>query len=153
MAPVWKLLKSKQNDDEWKPACRGALRSAIAGRQYPQTRVFAAGWSEHNRCIFCLHIIPQDDLEKGKGIPRSVDTGIRGTQVRNWCNHEGGSNTRVENSGGLHSSEVLDRPPIASAEADVSRTEQQEKAKAVVATADQISRTPVGSSNNRIWKC
>ena len=24
MTPVWKLLKSKQNDDEWNPACRGA---------------------------------------------------------------------------------------------------------------------------------
>ena len=25
MAPVWKLLRSKQNDEEWNPACRGAL--------------------------------------------------------------------------------------------------------------------------------
>ena len=41
---------------------------------------------------------------------------------------------------------------IASAAADTSRTEQQEKAKAVVAAADQISRAPVGSSNHRIWK-
>ena len=67
-APVWKLLKSKQNDEEWNPACRGALRSAIAGRQYPRTQVFAAGWSEHNRCILCLRDIVQADLVKNVGV-------------------------------------------------------------------------------------
>ena len=67
MAPIWKLLKSKQNDEEWNPACRGALKSALAGRQYPQTRVFAAGWSKHNRCILCLHDIVQADAAKNGG--------------------------------------------------------------------------------------
>ena len=55
MEPITKLLKSKANDEEWNPALRGSLRSAIAGRQYPQARVFAAGWAEHNKCLFCLH--------------------------------------------------------------------------------------------------
>jgi len=27
----------------------------LAGRQYPQARVFAAGWASHNKCLFCLH--------------------------------------------------------------------------------------------------
>ena len=36
MAPVWNLLKPKQNDGEWNPACRGGLRSALSGRQYPK---------------------------------------------------------------------------------------------------------------------
>ena len=54
MEPITKLLKSKANNEEWNPALRGSLRSAIAGRQYPQARVYAAGWSDHNKCLFCL---------------------------------------------------------------------------------------------------
>ena len=57
MEPITKLLKSKANDEEWNPALRGSLRSAIAGRQYPQARVFAAGWAEHNKRLFCLHSV------------------------------------------------------------------------------------------------
>ena len=64
MDPVWKLLKSRQNDEDRNPAGRGALKSALAGRQYPQTRVFAAGWSQHNRCILCLYDIVQADVAK-----------------------------------------------------------------------------------------
>ena len=54
MEPITKLLKSKANNEEWNPALRGSLRSAIAGRQYPQARVYAAGWSDHSKCLFCL---------------------------------------------------------------------------------------------------
>ena len=45
MEPIIKLLKSKDNNEEWNPALRGSLRSAIAGRQYPQARVYTAGWA------------------------------------------------------------------------------------------------------------
>ena len=55
MEPIVKLLRSKANNEDWKPALRGSLRSAMAGRQYPQARVFAAGWAKHNKCLFCLH--------------------------------------------------------------------------------------------------
>ena len=55
MEPINKLLKSRANNEDWNPALRGSLRSAVAGRQYPQARVFAAGWAEHNKCLFCLH--------------------------------------------------------------------------------------------------
>ena len=55
MEPITKLLKSKSNNEDWNPALRGSLRSAIAGRQYPQARVFAAGWADHGKCLFCLH--------------------------------------------------------------------------------------------------
>ena len=54
MEPITKLLKSKANNEDWNPALRGSLRSAIAGRQYPQARVFAAGWATHSKCLFCL---------------------------------------------------------------------------------------------------
>ena len=55
MEPITKLLKSKDTYEEWNPALRGSLNSAIAGRQYPQARVFVAGWATHNKCLFCLH--------------------------------------------------------------------------------------------------
>ena len=61
MAPIWQLLKSSRNDEKWNPKLRGGLRSLLAYRQFPQSRVFAAGWSEHNRCILCLHGIVQRD--------------------------------------------------------------------------------------------
>ena len=45
MEPIAKLLKSIANSEDWNPALRGSLRSAIVGRQYPQARVHVAGWS------------------------------------------------------------------------------------------------------------
>lgn len=55
MEPITKLLKSKDNNEEWNPALRGSLKSAMAGRRYPQARVFVAGWASHHKCLFCLH--------------------------------------------------------------------------------------------------
>ena len=55
LEPIKKLLRSEDNNEDWNPALRGSFKSAIAGRQYPQARVFAAGWATHNKCFFCLH--------------------------------------------------------------------------------------------------
>ena len=104
------------------------------------TRVFAAGWSEHNRCILCLHNIVQADLGKTEEVSRAITSGSNGTQARAWCSLEGVNTINCSNSNGCSSSDVLVRPVIASAAAEAYRTEQQEKAKAVLATADQISR-------------
>ena len=57
MEPIHSLLKSRRNDTEWNPVLRGCLRSVLAKRQYPQVRVKAAGWADHDRCLFCLHDI------------------------------------------------------------------------------------------------
>ena len=65
MEPIWKLLRSRQNDDEWNPVLRGSLRSALANRQYPQCRVKAAGWSVHDKCLFCLNSNIEDSLSCG----------------------------------------------------------------------------------------
>jgi hypothetical protein len=62
MEPIWQLLNSRQNDDEWNPTLRGSLRSALANRQYPQSRVKAAGWSTHDRCLFCLNSLIEDSM-------------------------------------------------------------------------------------------
>ena len=138
MTPVWKLLKSKQNDEERNPTCRGALRSALAGRQYPQVRVFVAGWSEHNRCVLCLNNLVQADLTRG--VSESCSSNPR---ARAWCGYDAIAPTA---STGF----VLPR------EVELARTkdnEQHHKSEPVIATADQISRAPIGSNNHRIWKC
>ena len=54
MELVWKLLRTKANTDNWTKQFQGGLRSAIAGRQYPQARVRTCGWAEHDRCLVCL---------------------------------------------------------------------------------------------------
>ena len=54
---IWSLLRSKANDEQWGPKFKGALSSVVAARQFTQSRVFAAGWSDHNRCLACLQRI------------------------------------------------------------------------------------------------
>ena len=68
MEPITKLLKSKADNEDWNPALRGALRSAIAGRQYPQARVCAAGWAEHNKCLPCLHKLASIGTAPGRRV-------------------------------------------------------------------------------------
>ncbi len=52
--PVLALLRPAPDKPHWTAEHRGALRSAVLGRQWPQTRCFAAGFSQHNRCCLCL---------------------------------------------------------------------------------------------------
>ena len=79
MEPIWSLLNSKAREAEWTAQHKGSLSSAIAGRQYIQTRVMRNGWATHNRCIFCLHDIVESD-KKGlaaKAMLRREEFGIR----------------------------------------------------------------------------
>ena len=55
MQPIRSLLRSKQHDAGWNPNLRGYLKSCVAGRQWPQTRLGAANLSSHGACTFCLH--------------------------------------------------------------------------------------------------
>ena len=55
MQPIWSLLQSRQNDAEWDPNLRGYLKSCMAGRQWPQTRLKAENLSTLSACAFCLH--------------------------------------------------------------------------------------------------
>ena len=59
--PIFQLLSSNKNSPEWGGQQKGALKSLVSGRQFPQTRVFQCGWAEHNKCIFCIHDIVEDD--------------------------------------------------------------------------------------------
>ena len=52
--PVMALLRPKSESPEWTSDLRGALRSAVLGRQWPQSRCFAAGYADHNRCCLCV---------------------------------------------------------------------------------------------------
>ena len=66
MEPIAKPLKSKDNNEAWNPALRGSLRSALTGRQYPQARAYAAGWTLHSKCIFCIHHIVEFGARTGR---------------------------------------------------------------------------------------
>jgi ribonuclease HI len=67
MAPIWKLLRSKMQTDEWNAGHRSALRSAIANRQWTQARCFAARFVIHGKCLLCL-----DDIIKQR-LPHLTD--------------------------------------------------------------------------------
>ena len=55
MTGIWSLLRSREQSNRWNYQFRGALKSALAGRQYTQSRCFAAGFATHKACLVCLH--------------------------------------------------------------------------------------------------
>ena len=61
MDPIWTLLSSNKNTTHWNRKLRGGLKSLVAGKQYSQTRVMAAGWAKHNRCLACLQTIVEGE--------------------------------------------------------------------------------------------
>ena len=52
---VQKALRLKSTE-HWSFPQKGALKSAIAGRQWTQDRLFKAGLSTHNECLLCRHL-------------------------------------------------------------------------------------------------
>ncbi len=48
------LLRPVRRPPHWTPEFRGALRSAVLGRLWPQCRCHAAGFTDHNLCCLCL---------------------------------------------------------------------------------------------------
>ena len=100
MEPIWQLLRPKTNDGNWTAAHKGCLRSVMANRQFPQTRVMKCGWSSHDRCLLCLSEIV--DAESGRrgmpprtvrdavvATPEQLDNAPRGDLIhRSWaCRH------------------------------------------------------------------
>ena len=69
MRAIWLLLRSKEESDQWNHHYRGGLKSAIAGRQYTQSRCFIAGLATHDRCLVCVY-----DLMLKDGIDPETDT-------------------------------------------------------------------------------
>ena len=53
-APVLALMQPASESRVWTADLRAALRSAVLGRQWPQSRCFAAGYASHNKCCLCL---------------------------------------------------------------------------------------------------
>ena len=67
MEPIWHALHSKTCAGRWDKQQKGSFKSACAGRQFPQTRVKACGWSTHDRCLVCLHKIVEDEKRHTRG--------------------------------------------------------------------------------------
>ena len=55
MQPIWSLLTSRQNDNDWNLNLMAYLKSCQAGRQRPQARLKTANMSSHSAFAFCLH--------------------------------------------------------------------------------------------------
>ena len=102
MEPIWQLLNTKRHNDTWNGAHKGCLRSAIAGRQFPQVRCKQCGWAVHDRCTLCLNDVveaesPKRSTERKEKTGRDlidatqeqIDKAPRGDIIhRNWnCQH------------------------------------------------------------------
>ena len=64
MEPIWQLLRPVTKEEGWTATHKGCLKSVMAYRQFPQTRVKSCGWSEHDRCLMCLSTIVDADAGK-----------------------------------------------------------------------------------------
>ena len=115
--PIWQLLKAKRTeagDSTWGEAEKGALRSLVTNRQYPQVRCKAAGWTTHDKCIACVHRI-------------SIELGCQ-------CNLEDAAGVNGPATGRMSK---LDAPAAISA----------------AATAEVLSKAPIGPPHHRAWIC
>ena len=51
---IWQLLNSREGGVSWNESCRSSLASAVAGRQWPQQRLYKAGLATHGKCMACI---------------------------------------------------------------------------------------------------
>jgi len=78
MTGIWSLLRSKEQSGRWNYQFRGALKSALAGRQYTQSRCYAAGFATHKGCLVCLHhLLPKNTEGVLGGSRERYATGTR----------------------------------------------------------------------------
>ncbi len=133
---IVKLLRSRRNGDEWHAGARAGLRSTIVGRQWPQTRLFAASLAVHNRCCLCLHRI-------------LVARGLRPDQaalVHQWL-------ARVANPRHQYHRGPLDVDEVVNL---VSGSFDDAIHEAMIDPSDiaaALREAPVGSLMHRIWRC
>ena len=115
MEPLWQLLNSKTNSEQWNPDFRGCLRSAFAGRQYPQTRVMAAGWADHNKCISCLSAIVDSEtanLSEGEKEKRTMRHPVVASPEQILKAPVGNLNHRIWTGACLHEDRCSHAPPV-----------------------------------------
>jgi hypothetical protein len=128
MQPVWKLLSSNQNDEQWNPRLRGYLKSVISDRQWPQVRLKAAGKAEHDRCVFCL----QARIEQVRQAKRDGD------QSYQWFNdlvQTAGEQPHPTESARLHATRTAAEMMVTSPQTEM------------------IIGVPVGTLMHRNWVC
>jgi hypothetical protein len=138
MEPIWRLLRSRQNDDEWNPVLRGSLRSAMANRQYPQCRVKAAGWSTHDRCLFCLN----DEIEDSLGCcalltrSRKIDSEGKAKSSRRDLASEASAEVMARTPKGTQGHRLYECPRLAGSRSKHASKELVEEGKANPGTLD-----------------
>ena len=75
--PIGKLLSEQGNDAEWTREHKGALRSAVTGRQWTQQRLHRAGRVESKACQLCVATL--------RCSPSSEDPLFCGTLLHRVC--------------------------------------------------------------------
>ena len=105
--PIYKLLASMHNNDEWNPYLKAMLSSVLANRQFPQARCFQAGWVQHPKCIFCLEaeatgkpldarLVPRTDNKEGSRKPEGESGSSDGEQQQHLQQQQAHSSEHPE---------------------------------------------------------
>ena len=69
--PTIKVINDVRDSAQWCGAYRGALRSALLNRQWPQARCHSAGWTQHDKCLLCLQRYQSSIGERFQSQPES----------------------------------------------------------------------------------
>ena len=77
IGPIVRLLEPRGKTEEWGWEHRGALRSAVAGRQWTQQRLFSAGLVDTKACQLCVATLRCD--------PCTEDPEFVGTLLHRHC--------------------------------------------------------------------
>ena len=66
MQPIFvSLMNSRAAEDDWGPKQQGALRSVVANRQWPRSRLFRIGRAAYPNCQLCVAL--EDRRPKWRG--------------------------------------------------------------------------------------
>ena len=143
MEPIWYALNSKKCEQRWDAKQRGSYKSAAAGRQFPQTRVKACGWSSHDRCLMCLQAVVALDAGGSSSSSRQPEESSRRQPEE--------SSHRQPEESSRRQPEESNLQPMEEADGVRGRKRKNHKEK-VEASDDQLARAPKGNLHHRLWK-
>ena len=152
MQTHWALLNGRDDPQHrWGPQSKGALRSALAGRQWPQLRCWNSQFGAHSKCLFCVRATgPQEEMQCEE-CPPEPRSGAADAASHEAPEDASSSEPQADVQLGGHLPEPRDdaMPPMsssfqASPESAASREPQHQAA---------IDAAPVGSLRHRICEC
>ena len=82
MELIWQFLRAEGGQAKLTWQEKRCLKSAMANRQFPQTRDKACGWSEHDKRILCLHKIVEEEHTGARGAARTARDKVEATAAQ-----------------------------------------------------------------------